>query len=440
MSDLGRVLAEHRLSTVEIDLDRMVRERHVRIQDAMAVQGIDVALLLHGPHVAYATGFPARGLDESHAVFRRPVAMVVAGEDRPHLLWDEAEPPGVGDAEPARWGSEPAAPGAASTASVQSVAGCARRHPAAWPELDEGAERLAKLLGSVAGSVAGRRVAVDELTGAMRRMGLLDGATVVDASAPLAAARVTKTSDELACIAEAQRRNEAAMRAVPDMLLPGATRSHVAGEFLARLQELDGEADGAAVNLIDPIFQPMPRTVAAGPRTTTGGVAFPIGVGDPKFAEGDLVWVDTGIDHCGYASDFGRTWLVGRDPTAAERRLFERWCDVMLATLDVLGPGVTAGQLCRAAEAATDGTPPWLPHFYLAHGVGVESAEMPLVGTDLGREFDDGLILAPGMVLVLEPAVWHDGVGGYRAEEIVAVTEEGWCHLGGGYPYTPFAL
>ena len=36
---------------------------------------------------------------------------------------------------------------------------------------------------------------------------------------------------------------------------------------------------------------------------------------------------------------------------------------------------------------------PWLAHFYLAHGVGIESAEMPLIGTDLGPGFDDGLVL-----------------------------------------------
>ena len=61
------------------------------------------------------------------------------------------------------------------------------------------------------------------------------------------------------------------------------------------------------------------------------------------------------------------------------------------------------------------------------------------VGTDLGPEFDDRLVMAPGMVLVLEPVIWDDGVGGYRAEEIVAVTQDGWRHLGDGHPYPPFA-
>lgn len=403
--DLARTLAERRTDVAAIDAGRMARERHARLQAEMARQGVEVALLLHAPNVAYATGRAVRGVDVSCATFERPVALVVAGEDRPHLLADDIDP-------------------------ALAVEG----HPAAWPELEEGAAGLAGVLGEIAGPLTGRRVAVDEQSGAMLRAGVLAGADVADASHLVGAAKLSKTDDELACIAEAQRRNEEAMAAIQDEARPGATRSEVAGAFLARLGEL-----GAGANLIDPIFQPMPRTVADGPRTTTKTIAFPTGVGDPAFGDGDIVWVDSGIDHLGYASDFGRTWVIGRDPNAAERRLFERWCEVMVAVLDVLKPGVTGGDLCRAAEDANGGERPWLPHFYLAHGVGVESAEMPLVGTDLGPEFDDRLIMAPGMVLVLEPVIWDDGVGGYRAEEIVAVTQDGWRHLGGGHSYPPFA-
>jgi Xaa-Pro aminopeptidase len=404
--DLARILAERRTDMATIDVGRMGRERHARLQAEMARQGVEVALLLHGPNVTYASGQAVRGVDVSHAVFDRPVAVLVAGEDRPHLL--------AGDIDPAL--------------DVE-------RHPAAWPELDEGAAELARVVGAVAGPLAGRRVAVDEQSGAMLRTGVLGGADIADASHVVGAAKLSKTDDELACIAAAQRRNEEAMAAIQDTARSGATRSQVAGAFLARLAELGGGA-----NLIDPIFQRMPRTVADGPRTTTKTVAFPTGgADDPTFGEGDIVWVDSGIDHLGYASDFGRTWVIGRDPNQAERRLFERWSEVMVAVLEVLKPGVTGGDLCRAAEAANGGDRPWLPHFYLAHGVGVESAEMPLVGTDLGPGFDDRLVMAPGMVLVLEPVIWDDGVGGYRAEEIVAVTGDDWCHLGGGHPYPPFA-
>jgi Xaa-Pro dipeptidase len=406
---LGRLLAGHRLPAAPIDPGRMRRERHARLQAAMAEEGVEAAVLLHAPHVGYATGQPVRGVDVTEAVFERPVAVVVAGSDRPHLLG-----------------------GAPVGLDVEA-------HPAVRPELDDGVPDLAGALAGVVGSLGGRRIAVDEQTGAMLRAGVLDGAEVVDAAHVVGAAKLTKTADELACIAEAQGRNERAMAAVQALVRPGVTRNELAGAFLSELA-LGGET----ANMIDPIFERMPRRVADGPRTTTGGVAFPTGTTDVTFAPGDLVWVDAGVDHLGYASDFGRTWVVGRDPTADERDLFSRWCAVMEAVLGALQPGATAGDLCRAASAVgVDAGPwsegrPWLAHFYLAHGVGIESAEMPLVGTDLGAAFDDALVLEPGMLLVLEPVAWREGVGGYRSEEIVAVTDTGWSHLGGGHAYAPF--
>jgi Xaa-Pro aminopeptidase len=154
-----------------------------------------------------------------------------------------------------------------------------------------------------------------------------------------------------------------------------------------------------------------------------------------------VIWVDAGILWEGYASDYGRTWITGArlDPTPRQREQFQRWRDVVDATLEVLVPGVSAGALCRVATEANDGVRPWIEHFYLAHGVGTDSAEMPLVGTDLGPDFDDAQKMEPGMVVVLEPVIWDDGAGGYRAEDIVAVTDSGWVPLSGP-TYEPFVV
>ncbi|EUA30915.1 metallopeptidase M24 family protein [Mycobacterium xenopi 3993] len=107
--------------------------------------------------------------------------------------------------------------------------------------------------------------------------------------------------------------------------------------------------------------------------------------------------------------------------------------------LDLLKPGVSALQLCNAAAEANDGVRPWIKHFYLAHGVGTESAEMPLIGTDFGEQFDEQLTMQPGMVVVLEPVIWDDGAAGYRAEDIVAVTDTGWIKLSDSV-YDPYGL
>ena len=375
------------------DVGRMRRERLTRLRQHMAAQDVAAVLLLHDPHVAYASGHVGPAVDTTHAVHQRSVAII--GQEGPvHLFADRPSPDLV-----------------------------AEIHPPVFPELDESMAGLAEAIGMATEPSNAGRLAIDEMTGAMLRSGLLDGFDLLDAGRILGPARLVKTEDELACIDRAQRINEVAMEEVRTACLPGVRRSELAGLFISRVRQL-GVDDVL-------IFQPMPRNLSDGPRTSTDHVAFPTGVGDPLFNEEDLVWVDTGIGVEGYASDYGRTWVVGRDPSSAEQDLFRRGSAVMEASLAAIGPGATLAEVGRAAIGASRGAIPWLPHFYLAHGLGVESAEMPMVGTDLGEGFDEQFVLETGMVLVLEPVVWEDGVGGYRAEEVVAITDTGWRPLGG---------
>ena len=395
----------------EPDLVRLRRTREGRLQEQLEHQGIDALLALHGPHVGYASGVLAVAADVSHASFRRPVALVVRGDDQAHVFTDE--PDLVPDDHPDD-----------------------HVHPALWVELDEGVDDLARAVGDLVGTGAGRVLAVDEITAAMHRAGgrWHAEAELVDAGRVFGPVKLCKSPDELACIARAQAINNESMLAVYDAVVPGARQSDLTGRFLRRVHEL-----GATANVIDPIWEVMEPTMAHGPWTTTGDLAFPTVTTDRILRRGDIVWVDTGVTYQGYASDFGRTWVVGHDEAPPSLvPLFRRWCDVVDAVLDAVAPGVSAGELVRRAVAAGGGTASWLPHFYLSHAVGIESAEPPLIGTDLGPDVDDATVLAPGMVLVLEPATWEDGVGGYRAEEIVAVTDDGWVGLSGQHPYAPF--
>jgi len=374
----------------------------------MQRQDIEAAVLLHAPNVTYATGFVPDATDASHANYRRAVAIVpVAG--------------------PARLFAHPSVN--ADPTSLDVLA-----ESELWPELDDGMPQLHRVLHESIGDLEGRRIAVDAVTGAMARAGILDGADLVDASRVVGPARLCKTEDEVACIERAQILNERAMEIARQHCVPGARRSDVAGALLAELRRL-----GSDHNEIDPIFQVMSRRRTDGVVTDVGEVAFPTGIEDPEFAEGDLVWVDGGHGYEGYASDYGRTWIVGRDPNREERDCFERWKSIMGATIASVRPGATLADVARAATDANDGTRPWLAHFYVGHAVGLDSAEMPMVGSDLGDEFDAGFVLAEGMILVLEPIVWLDGVASYRAEEIVVVTADGARVLTSSPGYWPYA-
>ncbi|MDW3219788.1 MAG: Xaa-Pro peptidase family protein [Acidimicrobiales bacterium] len=400
---LTGVTATTDLTLPSPDLARMRADRLARLQAELVSQELDGAVLLHGPHVTYATGHIPDAVDASHASFRRAVAIVPA--EGPPRLHVHGEPGAV----------------------VGDVG------PAIWPDLDEDAAVMRQTILDVIGDTAGRRLAVDSITGAMVRADVLAGADLTDASRVLGPARLAKTDDEIACIEASQWQAERAMEAARDACVPGASRAEVAGAFLAALW-----AQGAEHNEIDPIFQVMPRHRAAGPRTFNDDVAFPTGIADATFETGDLVWVDAGHGYEGYASDYGRTWIVGREPNDAELSCFDRWLTIMDATYAAIRPGATLGDVSQAAIAANGGLRPWLPHFYVGHGVGLESAEMPMAGSDLGEEFDDSFVLAPGMIIVVEPIVWDDGIASYRAEEIVTVTDDGHRVLTSGPGYAPF--
>ena len=158
-----------------------------------------------------------------------------------------------------------------------------------------------------------------------------------------------------------------------------------------------------------------------------------------ELQRGDVLWTDVSITYQGFCSDYGRTWIVDQEPTPRQQEQFDKWRSLISAVLSVTKAGATCGDLGRAAIAANGGTPPWLPHFYLGHGIGANAAEMPMIGTDLGQEWDDNFVFPAGMVLVLEPVVWEDGTGGYRSEEIVVVTDDGWTPLT-DYPYAPYEV
>ncbi|MBY8860032.1 Xaa-Pro peptidase family protein [Nocardia sp. CA2R105] len=387
----------------------MRRETGARLRSAMAAQGIDALVLLNNSNVVYATGanWPLGDAGLSHV--ERPVAVVVAGDPWPHLFL------------PFREGT-----------SAETDLPADHLHGPVYLEFDEGVTEFAKVLADLIPS--GSAVAVDECTGAMlrARSDLFPGAAPTDAALVVGPAKLIKTPDEIACIRTAARITDQAMVDVQAALAPGRRQIDLSARFVRRAFEL-----GATATMLDAIWQVMPDTKAEGVWTTHGDLALPLLTTERELAAGDVLWTDVSITYGGYCSDFGRTWTVGAEPNARQHKQFERWHEILTAVLEVTRAGASAADLARAATAANDGVKPWLPHFYLGHGIGVSAAETPMIGTDLGAEFDENFIFEPNMVLVLEPVVWEDGTGGYRSEEIIVITEEGSIALT-DYPYAPY--
>ena len=391
------------------DRARLRRETGARLRAAMADRGVGALILLGNNAVTYATGTSWRLGDAGLSHIDRPVAVVLADDEWPHLF-------------------QPFREGASGDTDLPED----HVHGPVYLEFDEGVDNFARVLAALV--PAGTVVAVDECTGAMRRAQsrLFGAGRPVDAAQVVSAAKVIKTVDELSCIRTACRITDEAMVDVQAALAPGIRQIDLSAKFLRHAFEL-----GAAASMLEPIWQVMPDSRATGVWTTHGDLALPLLTTERELAVGDVLWTDVSITYGGYCSDFGRTWIVGADPTPRQQAQFRRWREILDAVRGVTRAGATAAELARAATAANGGRRPWLPHFYLGHGIGVNAAEMPMIGTDLGDEFDQHFVFEPGMVLVLEPVVWEDGTGGYRGEEVLVITEEGWIPLT-DYPYAPY--
>jgi Xaa-Pro dipeptidase len=391
------------------DRVRMYRESRARLRAAMADNGVDALILLGNGNVVYATGASWPLLDAGLSHVERPVAVVLADDEHPHLFIPFRE-------------------GSPSESEIPSD----HLHPPLYLEFDEGVEHFVRMLTELMPARA--TIAVDELTGAMRRAAdrLFPGGEPVDAAPVVGAAKLVKTPDQIACIRKACRITEEAAADVQKALAPGVRQMDLSARFVRRAFEL-----GATANMLEAIWQVMPVTKAEGTWTTHGDLALPLLTTERELAAGDVLWTDVSITYTGFCSDFGRTWLIGETPSARQQDQFRQWRSILDAVLKVTKAGATSGDLARAAIAANGGQKPWLPHFYLGHGIGTNAAEMPMIGTDLGEEFDDNFVFPAGMVLVLEPVVWEDGTGGYRSEEIVVVTEDGHVPLT-DYPYDPY--
>ncbi|MBL7495584.1 aminopeptidase P family protein [Frankia sp. CNm7] len=379
----------------ELDLPRMHRERHRKLQDLMAAEGLGALFLLTSGGVLYATGAnPVQG-DNNRVYQQRAVALVVAGAEHPHLFtaWPDAAPADL---------------------PADHV------HPCLQLETEEGVVAAAARIRELTGG-RGDPVAVDDYTAPMylRLPALLAPSPLAPAGPLLVAARLHKTPDEVECMRRSWEINEAATHAAERALRPGIRLNELSGPFYERLFEL-----GATCNFLDPVWQAMPPRISDGPWSVNGDIPFNLITNDHVVREGDVIWTDTVTGYEGYASDVGRTWVCGR-PSPTLRGLYRRWQDITDAVLEQLRPGVSGAELVKLATSLNDGRRPWLDHFFLGHTLGLEGGESQQIGSDRGPEFDERFVLEPGMAIVIEPVTWQEGHAGWRCEELVVITPDG---------------
>jgi Xaa-Pro aminopeptidase len=215
--------------------------------------------------------------------------------------------------------------------------------------------------------------------------------------------RMVKDADELLLMEEAALLGCHLFTVVLPHIEAGVTESEIAAdlEFFARSMGAEGMS-----------FETI---VASGKRS-----ALPHGrATEAKVPRNGFVTLDFGVILKGYCSDMTRTVHMGK-PGREEQLAYDGVLEAQEAAVAAVGPGVTCGEVDEAARSVLRkaGLAKYFTHS-TGHGVGIEIHETPRVAA--GHE----QVLAPGMVITIEPGIYIEGKFGIRIEDMVAVTESG---------------
>lgn len=161
------------------------------------------------------------------------------------------------------------------------------------------------------------------------------------------------------------------------------------------------------------------ETLAAGPDRSFGIHAFPAYTAG-AFPGAGLSILDFGIKYKGYTSDVTMTVVSGELTQAQEKQLalVER---AYKAALELYKPGVPTRAAPLKVDEIFSKAKRTMPHA-LGHGIGLEAHEGPAVRN---RE-DNDWVYEPGMVVTLEPGLYHPVHGGCRLENDILITETGY--------------
>jgi Xaa-Pro aminopeptidase len=226
--------------------------------------------------------------------------------------------------------------------------------------------------------------------------------------ATVAEMRRVKDPDEVALLKQCMRATEAGHAWARANIKPGLTE----------LQVYEGVFAACAEAAKQPVIVYGDFAVSPGPERRGGPPT------ERVLLPGDLFILDFSVVLRGYRSDFTNTLVVGREPTADQRRLY----DLCVAAMAAGERELRAGAACRTVyDAVRDtfdraGVAKHFPH-HAGHGLGLSHPEAPF----FVREATETLLA--GDVVTLEPGLYISGVGGLRIEHNYLITDAGYERL-----------
>jgi Xaa-Pro aminopeptidase len=238
---------------------------------------------------------------------------------------------------------------------------------------------------------------------------LLDGAAEgVPVTGAIEALREKKDPGELYRMARAAAIADGALGEVLPMLADAATSPVTEAEFALALDTAMRRA-GAEDRAFDTIIAVGANSAKPHHRPTSTPIT-----------PGHSMVVDFGAIFEGYRSDMTRTFWIGGEPTGEMAKVFDVVRASQAAGVAAVRSGIGAKEVdsvCREVITAAG----WADRFEhgTGHGVGLDIHEAPTVSQQ------GTAILAPGVVVTVEPGVYLPGLGGVRIEDTLVVTEDG---------------
>jgi Xaa-Pro aminopeptidase len=171
--------------------------------------------------------------------------------------------------------------------------------------------------------------------------------------------------------------------------------------------------------VIECVFGSGSRTLADEPQPTSR-----------ILAPGDIVLIDLFPNLGGYVADYTRCFVVGAATPGqqAQHRALEQ---ALAAAERALRPGIAVAGIDRLVRHTIEaaGYGPWGYQHHTGHGFGLLTVEPPWILSS------SGMLLEEGMVIAIEPGIYHPQHGGMRLEGNYIITADG-CESLAGYPAT----
>jgi Xaa-Pro dipeptidase len=270
----------------------------------------------------------------------------------------------------------------------------------------------------------------------MKFLSVMGDMDLVDVSPLTKELRRVKSPFEIGLIEKAAAISKQVYEKIPELLREGITEIELGGlleayakslghEGLLRVRSLNYEAytwhilSGRTGSIVSQSDSPM------------GGLglspAFPVGASMKRIRRDEPILVDFGISYHGYHMDQTRMYAIGSMPDLFVKA-YEACREIQYRVLDKVLEGLTSKELFRYSRDLADrlgygdvflGYGPHKVRF-LAHGIGIELAELPFIAATHNYPIPEGSVIA------IEPKIVFPKKGATGVENTVLIEKNGY--------------